>query len=319
MKALYFDSGVSLRDIPLRDPVEGEAVVRVLLAGVCKTDIEITKGYMAFRGVLGHEFVGLVEHADDPDLKGRRVVGEINAGCGKCAKCSAGMERHCKNRTVLGIAGRDGAMAEYLILPAKNLVPVPQGVSDEAAVLTEPLAAALEILEQVKIEPHRRVLVVGDGRLALMICMVLRLTGADLRLVGKHPHKMAAANAVGVTSIPLDRFRRSDDVFDVVVEASGSPSGWDLAVQRVEPRGTIVLKSTYAGGMDFNPAPLVINEITVVGSRCGQFAPALRLLDQGLLNPSSLITGRYSMDEALEAFQAAQDPRHIKVILRIAE
>jgi threonine dehydrogenase-like Zn-dependent dehydrogenase len=319
MKALVFEEKLALQDVPVPNPLPGEALVKVAVAGICKTDVEIVKGYMNFHGVPGHEFVGTVERSSDPRQTGLRVVGEINAGCGECSLCRSGLERHCRHRTVLGILGRDGAMAEYLTLPASNLVPVPDDLPNEKAVFTEPLAAALEILEQVKIQPAHRVAVLGDGKLGLLICMVLRLTGCDLVLVGKHPEKMKFFEDMHGSTIPLDAFRATDDRFDVIVESSGHPSGWELAVSRVEPRGTIILKSTYHGSLNFNPAPLVIDEITVVGSRCGQFAPALRLMESGLVDPSPLISAVFPMDRAGEAFRASQEPGNFKILLKMAD
>jgi len=319
MKALVFEEKLSLQDVPVPNPLPDEALVKVRMAGICKTDVEIVKGYMSFQGVPGHEFVGTVERSSDPQQVGLRVVGEINAGCGECSFCRKGMERHCRHRTVLGILGRDGAMAEYLTLPASNLLAVPPALPDEKAVFTEPLAAALEILEQVKIQPDHRVAVIGDGRLGLLICMVLRLTGCDLVLVGKHPEKMKLFTDMQGSTISLDEFCPSDDRFDVVVESSGHPSGWELAINRVKPRGTIVLKSTYHGSLNFNPAPLVIDEITVVGSRCGQFGAALRLMESGLVDPTSLISGIFPMDQAEEAFRESQSPDNFKILLKMAD
>jgi threonine dehydrogenase-like Zn-dependent dehydrogenase len=319
MKALVFDEKLSLQDVPIPNPLPGEALVRVRMAGICKTDVEIVRGYMNFHGVPGHEFVGTVERTPDPQQLGLRVVGEINAGCGQCSYCRKGLQRHCPNRSVLGILGREGALAEYLTLPATNLSPVPDGLPDEKAVFTEPLAAALEILEQVKIEPEHRVAVIGDGKLGLLICMVLRLTGCDLLLVGKHPEKMELFSTIGGSIISLDEFRGRDDRFDVVVEASGHPSGWELAVSRVKPRGTVVLKSTYHGSLNFNTAPLVIDEITVLGSRCGQFGSALRLLESDLVDPTVLISGIFPMDRAEEAFRESQQPGNFKILLRMMD
>jgi alcohol dehydrogenase len=317
MKALVFDGSLSLKRVPKPVPSIAEALVRVHMAGICGTDVEISRGYMDFRGVLGHEFVGTVESCDDPKILGTRVVGEINAGCGKCDFCARGLDRHCVNRTVLGILGRPGVLAEYSVLPVSNLIPVPLTLSDEKAVFTEPVAAALEILEQVKISPSDRVLVIGDGRLGLLVCMALRLTGCDLTLLGKHAGKMDLASRMGGKIALL----QSDDAalgrFDVVVEASGHPSGWDLAVRHVRQRGTIVLKSTYHGSLDFNPAPLVIDEITVVGSRCGRFAPALRLMDQGLIDPTPLISQTVSLDHAVEAFAQTLQPGVLKVLVKM--
>lgn len=317
MKALVFDDGLKVRELPIPDPPPGEALVKVSLAGICNTDLEITRGYMGFQGVLGHEFVGYVAHARDESLVGKRVVGEINAGCGTCPQCAAGMDRHCPERTVLGILGRDGAMAEYLLLPERNLVPVPNSVSDEQAVFTEPLAAALEILEQVHLEPRSRVLVIGDGKLGLLIAMVLGLTGVELTVLGKHREKLSILEPRGIRTVTPDEAQDESDPFDVVVEASGNSTGWSLAVEKVKPRGTIVLKSTYHGAFDFNPAPLVINEITVVGSRCGRFEPAVRMLERKLVDVSPLIAGEYSIDDGLDAFDAARTSGNLKIVIRM--
>ncbi|MFH1113556.1 MAG: alcohol dehydrogenase catalytic domain-containing protein [Pseudomonadota bacterium] len=316
MKALVFDGELKIKDVPDPQPGDGEALVRISMAGICNTDIEICKGYMDFHGIPGHEFVGIVEKSPVPEQVGKRVVGEINAGCGACAMCRKGMERHCAHRDVLGILKRDGAFAEYLCLPASNLVEVPQGLSDEEAVFTEPLAAALEILEQVHITPADRVMVIGDGKLGLLIGMVLRLTGCDLLLAGKHPEKLHLLGRMGVSTMTLQEPARRDDLFDVVVEASGRPAGWELAVSRVKPRGFLVLKSTYHGSLDFNTAPLVINEVTVVGSRCGRFEPALRLMEKGLVDPTPLIREVMPFLRAEEAFKLSQQPGVLKVLLK---
>jgi threonine dehydrogenase-like Zn-dependent dehydrogenase len=315
MKAFCFDGGLKMKELPTPEATEREAVVRVSLAGICNTDVEICAGYMGFQGVLGHEFVGVVERSPDPDLVGKRVVGEINAGCGQCEFCRKGLQRHCSNRTVLGILGRNGAMAEYLALPVENLISVPDNLSDEKAVFVEPLAAALEILEQVKIDPASRALVIGDGKLGLLICMVLRLTGCELTLAGKHPEKSRHFSALGGKVAAPNNLEADDTKFDVVVEASGNSSGWALAIKKVKPRGTIVLKSTYHGALDFNPAPLVIEEITVVGSRCGRFEPALRLMSSGLVDPTPLITAVFPFSEAERAFKFAQEKNTLKALL----
>ena len=315
MRAVVFDGVVSVKDLPEPKPKPGESLVRVHTAGICRTDVEISLGYMGFHGVPGHEFVGIVEQSPDSTQVGRRVVGEINAGCGRCSWCLQGMERHCPNRTVLGIQGRDGAFAEYLTLPSSNLVAVPEDLPDEKAVFTEPLAAALEILEQVKIAPADRVLVIGDGKLGILVSMVLRLTGCHLLLVGKHPAKLGLFRGLGGSTSILESFSGRDERFDVVVEASGRPSGWEMAVKHVKPRGVLVLKSTYHGTLNFNPAPLVIDEITVVGSRCGRFEPAIRLMEQGLVDPTPLITAVYPLERAEEAFSRCREPGVMKVLL----
>ena len=317
MKALVFDGTIAVKDVPKPQPKAGEALIRVGIAGICKTDVEISRGYMNFHGVLGHEFVGIVEQSPDSKLVGSRVVGEINVGCGECPFCRKTMERHCPYRTTVGILDRDGAMAEYVALPVSNLLVIPESLEDEKAVFAEPLAAALEILEQVKVEPSYRVLVIGDGKLGLLVSMALRLTGCDLTLVGKHSEKLAIFAQVGGSTKLLNDLSVSDDRFDVVVEASGHPSGWELAVNSAKPRGTIVLKSTYHGDLNFNPAPLVIDEITVIGSRCGRFGPALRLMEQGLIDPTPLISGIFPLEEAEEAFRKSQDTDSMKILLKI--
>lgn len=316
MKALVFDEELILREIAQPRVLPGEALVKVLMAGICNTDVEISRGYMNFKGVPGHEFVGVVESSPVAEQLGARVVGEINAGCGECSWCRAAMARHCSNRTVLGILGRNGAFAEYLTLPAGNLIPVPDSVSNEKAVFTEPLAAALEILEQVKIKPADSVLVIGDGKLGLLICMVLRLTGCRLTLMGKHPEKLQLFRSMGGEVIIPTELAETAERFDVVVEASGHPSGWSTAVERVKPRGTLVLKSTYHGDLSFNPAPLVINEITVVGSRCGLLGPALRLMENGLADPTILLSEVFPFSDAEKAFKRSQDAGMFKILLQ---
>ncbi len=316
MKALVFDGELKIKDVPKPAPGDGEALVRVCMAGICNTDVEICKGYMDFHGIPGHEFVGIVEKSPVPGQVGTRVVGEINAGCGECSMCRKGLERHCAQRSVLGILNRDGAFAEYLTLPTSNLVEVPETLSDEKAVFTEPLAAAVEILEQVHIRPADRIMVIGDGKLGLLISMVLRLTGCDLLLVGKHPEKLEYLERLGGRTMTLETLAGQNDIFDVVVEASGHPSGWGLAMSRVRPRGVLVLKSTYHGSLDFNTAPLVINEVTVVGSRCGQFAPALRLLERQQIDPTPLIHGVLPFHRGEEAFRLSQQPGVFKVLLK---
>jgi len=317
MKALVFREKLALEEVPKPQPAPGEALVKVVIAGICKTDVEISRGYMDFKGIPGHEFVGIVASSPESGQIGKRVVGEINAGCGDCAQCRQGLERHCPNRTVLGILGRNGAFADYLTLPARNLVSVPAELPDEKAVFVEPLAAALEILEQISVRPADSVLVIGDGKLGLLISMVLKLTGCRLKLVGKHPEKLALFSRLGGSVEALQSFGESDYGFDTVIEASGHASGWELALSKVKPRGTIVLKSTYHGVMDFNSAPLVINEISVVGSRCGRFEPALRLMEQGLIDPTPLISGIYPMDEIEEAFRRSFEKDNLKVLVKM--
>ncbi|MFQ5769221.1 MAG: alcohol dehydrogenase catalytic domain-containing protein, partial [bacterium] len=267
MKALYLKNTLALQDIETPCPQKDEVLVKVSTAGICNTDLEIVKGYMGFEGVLGHEFVGIVEKAADSRWIGKRVCGEINYGCGNCKYCLSGLSRHCPNRRVLGILNQNGAFAEFVISPDKNLHEIPQTIPDTSAVFVEPLAAALEILEQVHIEPNQRVAIIGDGKLGLLICQVLKLTGCQLALIGKHSRKLALAKSWGIKTFEL--YQISDTKFDIVVEASGAPSGFATAMQLILPRGTIVLKSTYHGKIDLNAAPIVIDEINIVGSRCG--------------------------------------------------
>lgn len=316
MKAIVFDSELSYRaDHPRPEPRDGEALVRVLLAGICRTDIEITRGYMGFTGVPGHEFVGVVEavSSDYDGLVGRRVVGEINVSCGTCATCRAGLRTHCPERSVLGILNRDGAMAEYLTLPLENLHLVPDEVADEEAVFTEPLAAAFQILQQTHVRPLDRVLVMGDGKLGLLVALVLAQSQADVLLLGRHSDKLAIAEAQGVQTARADNFHRGD--FDVVVEATGRAEGFVDAMSFVRPRGKLVLKSTVAAGVPLNLAPLVINEVEVIGSRCGPFKPALRALQQRALDVAPLISAVYPAERALEAFAHAETRGTIKVLV----
>lgn len=299
----------------------GEALVRVTLAGICNTDLEIVRGYSGFNGTLGHEFVGVVEEATDPGLRGRRVVGEINAGCGECDLCRNGDSRHCPTRTVLGIVGRNGAFAEYLLLPERNLLAVPDAVSDEAAVFTEPLAAACEILEQVRILDSDRVVVLGDGKLGQLIARVLQTTGCRLTLVGKHPAKLRLAELSGIRTALKgeleDRLGQAPaDLFDVVVEATGSPSGFELALRLTRPRGTLVLKSTFHGGVNVDLSRLVVDEISLIGSRCGRFESALALLADGAVDPRPLISAEFPLAEGLEAMAMAANSGVMKVLLR---
>lgn len=313
MQALWLeDKHLSVREVDT--PSAGdEALVRVTLSGICGTDIELTRGYYPYTGVIGHEFVGVVAESPDPAWVGERVVGEINAACGECAMCRRCAPTHCERRTVLGIVARDGAHAQYVRVPVANLHRVPDGVSDDAAVFTEPLAAALEILEQLHIRPGDRVLLIGAGRLGQLVGRALLLTGAHLRAVARHARQVELLALGGVTCIdPADLGERC---WDVVVEATGSPSGLDMAKAALRPRGTLVLKSTYQGEVTIDLAPFVVDEITVVGSRCGPFAPALVLLERGAVDPTPLIEARYPLARALEAMEAAMCPGAMKVLL----
>jgi threonine dehydrogenase-like Zn-dependent dehydrogenase len=315
MKALYCEnSRLSLRDLPKPVRQSGEVLIRVSQAGICSTDLEIAKGYVpGFRGILGHEFFGHVEEADDPAWIGRRVTAEINAGCGTCDYCKAGMERHCPRRTVLGIINRNGVFAEYTVVPQSTVVEIPADLLDSSAILIEPLAAALEILDQVYIPNDQNVLLIGDGRLAQLIGAVILTHGHRLSVVGKHPWKSAFLEKQG--AIVLRPEDIPDSGFAFVIEASGSPSGLALAVRCVKPRGTIILKSTYASDMPFNPAPLVVNEITVVGSRCGRFDNALAFLHKYRPDFSYMISEKVSLHDAIKGFEASKQPDRLKIVI----
>jgi alcohol dehydrogenase len=318
MKALVLDESLTFRtNYPDPQPIPGEALIRVHLAGICNTDLELQKGYMDFCGIPGHEFVGTVECAPGfTEWEGLRVVGDINAACLRCPTCLHGHLTHCPNRTTLGIQGRDGAFAEYITLPVANLYHVPDTLTDEVAVFTEPLAAACEILEQVHVHPTDRVVVIGDGKLGLLCAQVLALTGCELTVLGHHPGKLAVLTQVGIhTSLNPASFDRN---VDIVVEATGSRGGYTQACELVRPRGTIILKSTYHGQTGINLSMQVVNEITVSGSRCGPFAPALRLLEQQRVIVSPIISSRYQLDEALTAFKQAMQPGMLKVLLDIS-
>ncbi|HEY3105037.1 MAG TPA: alcohol dehydrogenase catalytic domain-containing protein [Pyrinomonadaceae bacterium] len=319
MKALRYEHGsLSVSDVP-KPVADGEALVRVTLSGICNTDLEIARGYAGFEGTIGHEFVGVIEELSDAAAlltPGTRVVGEINAGCDACELCRAGDPRHCANRTVLGIVGRDGAHAELLKLPVANLLPVPDKISDEQAVFTEPLAAACGILERVSITEDTRVAVVGDGKLGLLCAQVLATTGAAVMLIGKHENKLAIAERCGIETATVDAAEKRKGRFDVVVEASGSPSGFALAVNLLHPRGVLVLKSTFHGKTEIEAAPLVVNEISVVGSRCGRFAPALELLRIGAIDVESLISEEFPLSSGVPAMQRAAEPGILKILLR---
>jgi threonine dehydrogenase-like Zn-dependent dehydrogenase len=320
VRALRVDDGrVAVVDVDA--PVtRGEALVRVRLSGVCNTDLEIARGYAGFRGTLGHEFVGVIEDAGGgPLARGDRVVGEINAGCGSCALCEGGDPRHCATRTVLGIVGRDGAHAELLRLPSRNLLRVPDGVPDEDAVFAEPLAAACGVLERRPMDASTRVAVIGDGKLGLLCAMVLAAGGVRPLLVGKHESKLAIAGARGIETASIDEARRRGRAFDVAVEASGAAPGFDLALDLLRPRGALVLKSTFHGATPVDAARVVVDEIEVIGSRCGRLAPALELLGRGAVDVRSLVSEVMTLDRGVEAMTRASAPGVLKVLLRASE
>ncbi|RMG43732.1 MAG: alcohol dehydrogenase [Acidobacteria bacterium] len=315
MLGLVFDGRRALlrSDLPEPQPRDGWAVLRVRLAGICRTDLEITRGYMAHRGVLGHEFVGEVAACSDRTWIGRRVVGEINAACGRCATCRAGLPRHCPERRVLGIDRLDGCLAELCTLPVANLHPVPDAIPDERAVFTEPLAAAYEILEQVAVGREDRVVVLGDGKLGILCAWVLATASRRVTLAGHHPAKLAAAAWGGVETVAPPAAPAAGA--DLVVEATGAPGGLEQAARLCRPRGTVVLKSTLAGGSPVDLAPLVVNEITVVGSRCGPFERALEGLERHRFPVERLIAARYPLSRATEALARAAEPGVLKVLV----
>lgn len=315
MLALHCGAGrqVSLKDLPQPRPGPGEALIRVTLAGICGTDLQILRGYHEFKGVMGHEFVGVVAGPPGSSWLGKRVVGEINVSCGDCDLCRSGLARHCRTRRVIGIKDRDGAFAPYLTLPEANLLAVPRQVEDEAAVFTEPLAAALAAVDAVPLPRKSPVLVVGDGRLGLLISFALALSEAEVHLVGHHPDHLSLAQPYGVATFLEQDLPPGD--YAAVVEASAAAAGLDLALARVRPKGTVIMKSTYVEPYPLDSANLVVPEVRLLGSRCGPMGPALRLLARGLINHRALIDRRFPLSQGLEALEWAQRPGVLKVLL----
>lgn len=313
MPALYLSEGLQFRDDhPIPSPEPNEALILVLLAGICNTDLELAQGYLNFKGIPGHEFVGLVKRSDgNENLVGRRVVGEININCNSCKNCDVAMPTHCPNRTTLGIRGKDGAFAKYLTLPVNNLHPLPPSISNEEAVFVEPLASACEITQKIHICPTNKVVVLGDGKLGLLCAQVLQLTGCHLTVVGHHEDSLAMMEKRGIETSTCPKIRGAD----VVVEATGKPSGLNAACQMVRPRGTIVLKSTYHNTVNIDLSQLVVNEINLVGSRCGPFPPAIRLLERKLVDVKSLIHDRYPLSSGANAFQKANEKGVLKILI----
>jgi threonine dehydrogenase-like Zn-dependent dehydrogenase len=315
MMSLYFDGNLEFKELPLPQPQPGEVLIRVSLAGICGTDLQILKGYHHFRGIVGHEFVGVVEGPADSPWLGRRVVGEINIPCGVCPRCRRGQGRHCAQRQVLGLKDRDGVFASYLTLPEANLHPVPPALPDEAAVFTEPLAAALAVTAAAPPIATSRILVIGDGTLGLLTSWVLALHGAEVHLAGHYPEHLDLAKPYGVITFLEKDLPEENRDYDLVVEASGSPAGLALALRQVRPQGTVVLKSTYVDHYPLNPADLVVPEVKLVGSRCGPFPAALRLLTQGWIDPRPLIARRFPLTQGLEAITWAGQPGVLKVLV----
>ncbi len=289
-------------DYPTPSPCPGESLVRVRMAGICGTDLEMLRGYMGFSGVPGHEFVGEVVQTQTPQLRGRRVVGEINAACGGCQWCQAGMGRHCPTRTVLGILGRDGTFAEFLCLPDANLIPVSDNLSDETAVFAEPLAAAFEIFEQTRIAQTERIAILGDGRLGAITALAMKAHGLSPVVGGHHAAKLRRLAEMGIAGQQEGELQPG---FDMVVDCTGSARGLSRALELVRPRGRLVLKTTVAGSAGVNLAPIVINEIDVIGSRCGRMAPALDALESKRIDPAPLVSATFPLAQALAALEHA--------------
>jgi alcohol dehydrogenase len=315
MIAVHLDAGAAtIRTMPLPERPPGFALIRLIEAGICNTDLELQRGYYGFSGVPGHEFVGEVVAADSPDLIGKRVVGEINLACGHCSWCRRGMGRHCPGRSVLGIVRHPGAFREFLTLPESNLHIVPDSIPNEVAVFTEPVAAACEVLEQVRIPCSSPVAVLGDGKLGLLVAQVLQVNGYRVHQFGHHAEKLRIAEKAGVTTeIKGDHLPQAEYAW--VVDATGSQAGLQAAIRMVEPRGTIIMKSTVHGEIPLDSAPVIVNEITLVGSRCGRFEPALELLQLGLIDVASMVSDRMPLSKAPAAFGRAAERGVMKVLL----
>ncbi len=317
MKALRFTNNrLAVADVPPPN-AENEALVRITRSGICNTDLEITRGYAGFEGTLGHEFVGVVERAfDRPEIVGKRVVGGINAGCGTCELCLAGDPRHCPTRTVLGIVGRDGAHAEFLQLPSRNLVAVPDNVTDEQAVFAEPLAAAWGVIDATSIHKWERLAIIGDGKLGLLCSKALEGGVDDMTLIGKHRSKVAIAEKAGAQGVLLDQVTPGmERQFDIVIEASGSEAGFSTALDLVKPRGRIVLKSTFHGTLSLDPARIVVDEISIIGSRCGKMTSGIQILKDGRVSVDDMITDTFPLTEGVTAMKRASEKGVLKVLL----
>ena len=317
MRTTLFDGKklVFLGEYPSPNSTDTETLVKISLAGICGTDLEILNGYMNYQGILGHEFVGVVVKSKNKDLVGKRVVGEINVGCGKCSSCKQGLERHCPNRTVLGILNRNGAFAEFLSLPEKNLHVIPDSITDQQAVFVEPLAAAFEILEQVDLDPTWNVAIVGDGRLANLIVCVLKLYCSNITCFGRHENKLEKIKKIGIkTQKSIDT--KDEHQFDLVVEATGNNSGFVDTMKLIKPRGAVILKSTVASKESLDLTPTIINEITLIGSRCGTFRPAIEALASNKISVDHLIDSTYPLEKFKEAIEYAKKPNTLKVFLK---
>ena len=317
MKAVCLDSGqVSVEELSAPRRLPGFALIRLLTAGICNTDLELQRGYYQFRGVPGHEFVGQVLESDSTELIGRRVAGEINLSCGHCDFCAIGLGRHCSGRSVLGIVKHPGAFAELLTLPNKNLHIVPPAISDEEAVFIEPLAAACEILDQVILPPGEKIAVLGDGKLGLLIAQVLHAHGAQVTVFGHHSNKLAIVAVHGIAVSTSDDYPKG--YFPFVVECTGSAVGLSSAIQIVRPRGTVIMKSTIHEKVTIDMAPVIVNEISLVGSRCGRFEPAIQLLRDGRVDIRPMLSAEFPLEQAPAAFAEAARKGVLKVLLRNA-
>jgi threonine dehydrogenase-like Zn-dependent dehydrogenase len=314
MRAFIVESGkAAIRDVPQPKAASGEALIQVHLAGICGTDLEIVRGYGSFSGILGHEFIGVVTEGP-AELLGKRVVGEINCVCGRCDMCASGLSNHCRRRTVMGIQGRPGAFAEFVTLPERNCHVVPDGVSDVEAVFAEPLAAAYQVMRQVKFEPRMNVAVLGTGRLGLLLAQVLAPTGSKLICVGRNPGTIGFLDRKGIRTASIQEFSGWGEC-DVVVDCTGNPEGLQLALRMVRPRGTVVLKTTCEAKTGGNLTPLVVNEVTLLGSRCGPFNEALAALARKQIDVQSMVSRQVPLSEGLAALEQANDPQNTKILL----
>ena len=321
MKALVFDNTLKLeKNYP--DPIvkDNDVLIKTIMVGICNTDYEITKGYMGYKGVLGHEFVGIVEKVGnnvDKNLIGKRVVGEINCACNNCPTCYQNLQRHCPNRSTLGIWQKDGCFSEYFTLPKENVLVLDDNIDDISATFTEPLAAAYEILEQIHIKPNDKIAVLGDGKLGLCISLVFKAMNIDFVHIGKHEEKLAISKNIGVKTMFLNEISESErKTFDIVVEATGSTGGFETSASLVKPRGILVLKSTIAAREGLNLASIVVDEITIQGSRCGQFKPILNLLKDKKIDVTPLISGIYQVDDFESAFEKNSQKGTLKVLVK---
>ncbi len=321
MKALIYDNGLKLeKNYPVPVLGDGEVLIKTIMVGICNTDYEITKGYMGFKGVIGHEFVGIVEKIGKnapAELLGKRVVGEINCACNNCKMCAQNLQRHCPNRSTLGIFKKDGCFSEYFTLPYENVIEISPEIDDITATFTEPLAAAYEIAEQIHIKPDSKVALLGDGKLGLCISLVFNALNIDFTHIGKHEEKLKISKELGVKTKLLSELEEKDNkTFDIVVEATGSTGGFNTSSNLVKPRGILVLKSTIAAREGLNLAQIVVDEITIIGSRCGQFKPVLRLTEKNKINVKPLVSAIYNVDEFEKAFKENSKCENIKILVK---